>query len=196
MVAETRTHQAAALVELEKHCLECTLCNLRQSCRQVVFGEGDPCADLMLVGEGPGAQEDKEGRPFVGAAGKLLNKILHAIGLQRNQVYIANIVKCRPPGNRVPNREEVQSCLPYVEAQIAIIKPKIIVCLGSTALKALVNQDASITSWRGSWVEQGQIKIMPTFHPAALLRDESKKRPVWEDFKKVRAAYEALRKTG
>lgn len=177
------------LEDLKKAVLGCRKCSLREGCRGVVFGEGDPHAALMLVGEGPGAVEDELGRPFVGPAGKLLDKILNASGFAREEVYIANIVKCRPPGNRLPTPEEAARCFPNLRAQMRIIAPKLIVCLGALATQVLVDSRARITSARGTWYERNGVKIMPTFHPAALLRDPSKKKVVWEDFKKVRAAY-------
>jgi len=145
----------------------------------------------MLIGEGPGADEDRMGRPFVGKAGQLLDKILEAVGLERfTHTYIANVVKCRPPGNRVPRPEEAEQCLPWLYRQIELVSPKIIVLLGSTALQYLIDPQARITVMRGRWlVSKSGIKIMPTYHPAALLRDASKKRPVWEDFKQVKEAY-------
>lgn len=181
------------LEDLREAVLECRRCDLRSGCRGVVFGEGDPRANLMLVGEGPGAVEDELGRPFVGPAGKLLDKILEAAGFARREVYIANIVKCRPPGNRLPTPEEAARCLPNLKAQIRVIAPRLIVCLGALSTQIMVDAKARITSARGTWYERKGLRIMPTFHPAALLRDPSKKRAVWEDFKKVRAAYEDLR---
>ena len=151
-----------------------------------VTGEGDPQADLMLIGEGPGRDEDLQGRPFVGAAGDLLMKMLAAIGLSRRDVYIANTVKCRPPHNRVPEPEEVAACLPYLRAQVALVRPRVILLLGSTALQAVMGREHRITRERGLWIERKGFWIMPTYHPAALLRDESKKRPAWEDLQKVR----------
>lgn len=169
----------------------CARCELRGGCSGVVFGEGNPNARLMLIGEGPGADEDRLGRPFVGKAGQLLDKILEAIGLERfTHVYIANVVKCRPPGNRAPRPEEAEQCLPWLYRQIELVSPEIIVLLGSTALQNLIDPEARITKMRGQWlVSKSGIKIMPTYHPAALLRDTSKKRPVWEDFQKVRDEY-------
>lgn len=165
---------------------QCVKCPLGQFRKNVVPGEGNPDANLMLVGEGPGAEEDLQGRPFVGAAGRLLDKILSAMGLSRDQVYIANVVKCRPPGNRIPEPGEIQCCLPYLMRQIECLKPKVVVVLGATAYKALVDPNGSITKARGKWVRKYGVAIMPTFHPAALLRDPAKKRPVWEDMLKVR----------
>lgn len=180
-----------SLEELQGLAKDCTRCGLREGCSSVVFGEGNPQAKLLLVGEGPGADEDRLGRPFVGKAGQLLDKILAAVGFERfEHVFIANVVKCRPPGNRVPRSEEAEACLPWLYRQIEIIAPKIIVLMGSTALKNLVEPEARITSMRGKWLtSKSGIKIMPTYHPAALLRDSSKKRPVWEDFQKIKEAY-------
>lgn len=167
----------------------CTRCGLSHRRKSIVFGEGDPCADLMLIGEGPGANEDLTGRPFVGAAGQLLDKILESAGLSRERVYIANVVKCRPPDNRLPEPAECAACLPHLLAQVRIIEPRIIVCLGALATQTLIDPSARITKIRGTWHEKAGIKIMPTYHPAALLRDPSKKRPVWEDFQKIREEY-------
>lgn len=164
----------------------CTRCLLWEKRTFVVPGEGDLHARLMLIGEGPGAQEDATGRPFVGAAGQLLDKMLAAIGLAREQVYIANIVKCRPPQNRVPAPDEAQACLAHLRAQVALIRPQVIVCLGATSARYVIGEDCRITRDRGQWIERKGVWIMPTFHPAALLRDESKKRPAWADFKAVR----------
>lgn len=181
-----------SLDKLREMALACSRCGLRAGCSGVVFGEGNPNAKLMLIGEGPGADEDKLGRPFVGRAGQLLDKILAAIGMDRfTHTYIANVVKCRPPGNRVPRPEEAEMCLPWLYRQIELISPKIIVLLGSTALQNLIYPEARITKMRGHWlVSKSGIMIMPTYHPAALLRDTSKKRPVWEDFQKVRDEYQ------
>jgi len=176
-----------SLDELRTIALSCRACPLRDGCRGVVFGEGDPAARLMLVGEGPGAVEDELQRPFVGPAGQLLNRILAAAGFMREEVYITNVVMCRPPDNRVPAPAEVEACFPFLERKIELIKPQVIVSLGSTSLQALVGSGARITRMRGQWLEYRGIALMPTFHPAALLRDPSKKRPVWEDFQAVAA---------
>src|SRR5690606_11584193 len=180
------------LESLARVALDCRRCSLREGCRGVVFGEGNPRARLMLVGEGPGAQEDEQGRPFAGRAGRLLDRILAAIGLAREDVYITNVVKCRPPGNRTPTEAEMRTCLPYLLAQIRLIRPGIIVCLGSTAVRALISPEARITQVRGTWRQRWGIDLMPTFHPAAVLRDPTKRRPVWEDFKAIRRRYEEL----
>lgn len=171
------------LAEIEA-CNACRLCEKRG---RVVPGEGNPRADVLFIGEGPGREEDSLGRPFVGAAGQLLEKLLHAIDLTRDDVYIANIVKCRPPNNRTPEKDEVQACLPYLRAQTALIRPRVIVLLGASACKAILGENVYITRDRGKWVERKGVWIMPTYHPAALLRDAEKKRPCWEDFKQVRA---------
>jgi DNA polymerase len=165
---------------------DCTRCRLHEQRRTIVFGEGDPRAELVFVGEGPGAEEDATGRPFVGRAGQLLDKIIIAIGLKREDVYIANIVKCRPPGNRAPELDEVATCEPFLLRQLAFIRPKVIVALGSPSFQCLLRTREPITKARGQWREWNGIRVMPTFHPAFLLRSPDKKREVWEDMKKVR----------
>jgi uracil-DNA glycosylase len=165
---------------------ECTRCKLHEHRTHIVFGEGDPQARLVFVGEGPGADEDATGRPFVGRAGQLLDKIIAAIGLKRDQCYIANVVKCRPPGNRTPERDEVATCEQFLLRQLAFIKPQVIVALGSPAFQCLLRTKETITRSRGEWREWNGIKVMPTFHPAYLLRSPDKKREAWEDMKKVR----------
>lgn len=172
--------------ELEKSiegCKRCKLCNNRNN---IVFGEGNKEADLMFIGEGPGADEDKQGVPFVGKAGKLMNEAFKGLGIEREKVYIANIVKCRPPQNRVPEQDEAEACLNYLRNQVILVKPKIIVLLGSTALKNILGKEYGITSARGKWIEKKGIKYMPTWHPAALLRDENKKIEFWEELKEVK----------
>jgi len=182
------------LDELKEMVRMCSRCGLRAGCSGTVFGEGNPGAAVMLIGEGPGAEEDRMGRPFVGKAGQLLDKILGSVGMERfTDTFIANVVKCRPPGNRVPRTEETERCLPWLYRQIELISPRIIVLLGSTALQNLISPDARITKMRGEWlVSKSGIMIMPTYHPAALLRDTGKKRPVWEDFQKVRDEYQKV----
>jgi DNA polymerase len=185
-----------SLDELARTVKACTACRLRAGCTQVVFGEGSPRAAVMFVGEGPGETEDQLGRPFVGRAGQLLDQILTASGFNREEVYITNTVKCRPPGNRQPDPSEAQTCLPWLRAQMRLIRPKLVVCLGAAATATLLDPKLRITAARGKWHERNGMRYMPTFHPAALLRDPSKKRPVWEDMKKVRAEYERLRGKG
>lgn len=185
--------QAQTLEELAQVVTACRRCRLRDGCRQVVFGEGHPQADIMLIGEGPGQAEDEAGRPFVGKAGQLLDNILTAAGLSRSEVFIGNVVKCRPPGNRLPLPDEVKTCQPYVRAQLRIIKPKIVICLGALAAQTLIDPGLRITRDRGQWVIKDGLEIMPTFHPAALLRDPRRKRPVWEDFQAVIERYKKLR---
>jgi DNA polymerase len=182
--------QFNSLASLEQHCLQCHDCSLRDNAHGVVFGDGTPDARLMFVGEAPGADEDRLGKPFVGAAGQLLEKIMGSVGLERGNVYITNICKCRPPGNRLPKKEEADRCFLYLVRQIELIQPRLIVCLGALSTKYLIHPDAGITAVRGKIYEKGGIKIVPTFHPAALLRDASKKKPVWEDFKKIRELYD------
>ena len=166
----------------------CTRCKLHTLGRkQVVFGVGDPNADLMFVGEAPGADEDEQGEPFVGRAGQLLTRIIEAIGLRREDVYIANIIKCRPPGNRNPEPDEVDQCEPFLFRQVAAIKPKVIVALGKFAAQSLLHTTDPITRLRGRSFSYRGAVLVPTFHPAYLLRNPSAKREVWEDMKKVRA---------
>ena len=174
-----------SLKELEEFTKGCNRCGLCQGRNHVVFGTGNENADIMFIGEGPGADEDKEGIPFVGKAGKLMNQAFIGLGINREDVYIANIVKCRPPQNRVPLKEEADACLDYLRNQVMLVKPKIIVLLGSTALKNILGENYGITAVRGKWIEKKGIKYMPTFHPAALLRDEDKKIDFWQDLKLV-----------
>jgi len=172
--------------ELICECTSCKKCGLGETRTNIVIGRGNPQASLLFVGEGPGEQEDIQGLPFVGRAGKLLDLLLEALLIKKDQYYIANIVKCRPPGNRVPLDEEALACLPFLRNQVFLMKPQIIVCLGSTAMKYIIDRDAKITKIRGNWIERKGCNIMPTFHPAALLRDESKKMLMWDDMKKVK----------
>jgi DNA polymerase len=166
----------------------CSACPLSNSRTNTVPGEGNPNhPDILFVGEGPGADEDAQGRPFVGAAGQLLDKMIEAMGYKREEVFIANIVKCRPPNNRVPLPEEMNACVPYLKAQIALIKPKIIVALGKTAVQGLLQEDVAITKFRGTWCHYEGIDLMPTYHPAYLLRSPGKKGEAWADLKAVLA---------
>jgi len=169
--------------ELENCCKNCSKCKLCTNRNNVVIGEGNKNAKIMFIGEGPGADEDAQGIPFVGKAGKLMNMAFAGLGIKREEVYIANIVKCRPPNNRNPEKEEAECCMEYLKEQIKLIKPEIIVLLGSVALKNILGEEYSITKTRGEWIEKDGIKYMPTFHPAALLRDETKKIAFWNDLK-------------
>ena len=171
--------------DLEKSIINCKNCKLCTNRTNIVFGCGDKNADVMFIGEGPGADEDAQGIPFVGKAGKLMDMAFEGIGIKRDEVYIANIVKCRPPQNRVPEQDEAEGCLNYLRNQVILVKPKIIVLLGSTALKNILGKELSITACRGKWIEKKGIHYMPTWHPAALLRDESKKIEFWNDLKAV-----------
>jgi DNA polymerase len=178
---------SAALVELREHIGDCTRCKLHGlGRRQVVFGVGNPDADLMFVGEAPGRDEDVQGIPFVGRAGQLLTKIIEAIDLKREDVYIANVIKCRPPENRNPEPDEVETCEPFLFRQIDIIKPKVIVALGTFASRALLRTLDPISRLRGRVYDYRGARLIPTFHPAYLLRNPSSKREVWEDMKLVR----------
>ena len=180
--------------ELEQRCQGCQSCPLAETRTHVVFGVGNRQADVMLIGEGPGEQEDLQGVPFVGPAGQLLDKMLAAIGHGREDVYIANVVKCRPPGNRVPLPEEAQACLPFLRAQFLLVRPKILVCLGSTAARSIIRPDIRITRERGQWTLRKGVWMLPTYHPSALLRDQTgeKKREAWADLKALRAKEEEI----
>ena len=183
---------AISLEQLEGLINQCTACKLHEGRNKFVFGSGNPNADVMVVGEGPGAEEDKQGLPFVGRAGNLLTDILKAINFERDDVYIGNIVKCRPPDNRTPMPDEMETCLPYLKKQIELIKPKVILCLGLTAAKGLLKKRDSLTSMRGKVFEFENAKVMVTYHPAALLRNPNWKRPCWEDLQKFKRLYDEL----
>ena len=171
---------------------DCSRCKLHaQGRKQVVFGVGNPDADLMFVGEAPGADEDIQGIPFVGRAGQLLTKMIEAINLGRDEVYIANVIKCRPPGNRNPEPDEIERCEPFLFQQIAAVKPKVIVALGAFAAKTLLRTDDPISRLRGRIYDFRGAKLIPTFHPSFLLRSPDRKRDAWEDLKKVRALLNA-----
>jgi len=181
------------LEQMKNEVLTCKKCPLFKERNQVVFGSGNPKAPILIVGEAPGFEEDKSGVAFVGKSGQLLEKILLACNFSREkEVYMSNIVKCRPPHNRVPAPQEQAACLPYLERQIEIIQPKIIILLGSTALKAFFGSSSRITRERGNWKNWFQYPVMPTYHPSALLRNPQLKREAWEDFKKVILKYREL----
>jgi uracil-DNA glycosylase len=183
-------HADETLEDIRRDLGDCRRCKLAPTRTNIVFGEGSPKAELMFVGEGPGADEDATGRPFVGRAGQLLTKMIEAIDLKREDVYIANVVKSRPPGNRAPEADEVKACIPFLFRQIEAIRPKLIVALGNPAMQALLDTKIGITKMRGQLQDYPRvsgIKVLPTFHPAYLLRSPDKKREAWEDLKKVRA---------
>lgn len=186
--AEPVPAEFASLEAVAAHIATCANCGLCQTRTTTVPGEGNANGpDIMFVGEGPGAEEDAQGRPFVGKAGKLLDKMIEAMGYRREEVYIANVVKCRPPNNRKPVREEMDMCLPYLRHQIRLVQPKVLVGLGGTAIEGLLGRPVGISRMRGIWQEYAGIKLMPTFHPSYLLRDPSKKKDAWADLKLVLA---------
>ena len=179
--------------DLEKSIIGCKKCKLCNNRTNIVFAEGNKNANVMLIGEGPGSDEDAQGIPFVGKAGQLMNKAFEGLGIDRSKLYIANIVKCRPPNNRVPEDDEANACLNYLRNQVILVRPRIIVLMGSTALKNILGKEYKITASRGHWIEKKDIIYMPTWHPAALLRDETKKLDFWKDFKKVLTMCEELK---
>ena len=185
-VADTST----ALASLEHDVIACTRCPLYRTRTHHVFGEGNPDARLLFVGEAPGREEDLQGRPFVGAAGQLLTKMIEAIGLSREEVYICNVLKDRPPGNRTPEPSEIEACLPFLEQQVAIIHPHVMCALGAIPSKALLGPHVAITKIRGHVCDYRGIPLIPTFHPAYLLRNPAAKRLVWQDLKKVKKLLE------
>jgi DNA polymerase len=166
---------------------ECTRCRLHKQRNKIVFGDGNPKAELVFVGEGPGHDEDIQGLPFVGRAGKLLTQMIEAMGLARGDVYICNVVKCRPPENRTPEKDEMATCSPFLVRQIDVIHPRVIVCLGSIAAQALLGTNQSLSRLRGQWFDYRGSRVLPTYHPAYLLRNPAAKSDVWEDLKKVMA---------
>jgi len=178
--------RASELAALAGAAAGCTRCRLSEGRTHVVFGTGNPAAELMFVGEGPGAEEDRQGLPFVGAAGELLNRIIQAIEKTRDEVYVANVVKCRPPGNRDPQPDEVAACRGYLDRQIALVRPRVLVALGRVAAQTLLGNDSPIGRMRGQWFRVQGIPTMVTYHPAALLRNPALKRPTWEDMQQVR----------
>ena len=173
------------LEEVAQVASTCTRCRLSEGRTQVVFGDGSPNAGIMFIGEGPGFHEDRQGVPFVGAAGQLLNRLLGEIGLSRSDVYIANVVKCRPPGNRNPEPDEMASCEPFLRRQIAAVRPKVIVALGKIAAQTLLRDTTPISRLRGRWFTYEGVRLMPTFHPAYLLRSPEEKKKAWEDLQVV-----------
>lgn len=182
-----------AFEELKQRCIDCRNCALGQTRTNCVFGVGDPEADLMFVGEAPGEQEDLSGIPFVGRAGQLLDKFLYAVEIDRKDVYIANILKCRPPKNRDPLPEEEEACIGYLREQVRLIRPKIIVCLGRISAMKLIKPDFKITKEHGQWFEKGNFLMTAVYHPAALLRDPRKKEDMLEDMKRIKEKLNELK---
>lgn len=183
---------AGDLALLNDKICTCMKCGLGSTRKNFVFGVGNPKADVVIIGEAPGADEDEKGEPFVGRAGQLLNKILEAVSFKREEVFICNILKCRPPGNREPAADEVEQCEPYLWKQLELLRPKLILCLGRVAGQALLKTHASLGSMRGTWHEYRGIPTMVTYHPAALLRNPNWKRPTWEDVQTFRKRYDEL----
>ena len=175
------------LLKIREELGDCTRCKLHKGRNKIVFGDGSPKAELVFIGEGPGADEDQQGIPFVGRAGKLLTQMIEAMGMQRKDVYICNVVKCRPPENRAPEPDEVGTCSPYLLRQIDVIRPKVIVCLGAVAAKTLLETTRGISQFRGQWLEWRGRKLIATYHPAYLLRNPNAKGEVWKDLQKVMA---------
>lgn len=188
MVTSSAASSQARLTQLETSVRNCTQCQLHTGRTQVVFGTGDPAADLVFVGEAPGRDEDLKGEPFVGPAGQLLTRIIEAIGLRREQVYILNVVKCRPPNNRNPRPEEVAACRPILQAQLDCLQPRVICAMGAFAAQSLLQTDERISRLRGRFHMLGSIQVMPTYHPAYLLRNPQEKRAVWQDMQAVQRA--------
>ena len=184
-VATLPASEALTLVQLAAAIARCKRCSLHRTRTQTVPGQGSPRPDILFVGEAPGADEDAQGLAFVGRAGQLLTKMIAAMGYRRDEIFIANILKCRPPENRPPLPDEMQTCLPYLKAQIALLKPKVIVALGATAIRGLLNLDRGITKLRGQWFAFEGIPLMPTYHPAYLLRNEAAKPETWADLQDV-----------
>lgn len=184
-MAQTVEEKRAALDALKNKCGECRGCALCETRTNIVFGTGNPDADLMFVGEAPGEQEDLSGTPFVGRAGQLLDRFLYAVDIKREDVYIANILKCRPPKNRDPQPAEEDSCMPFLRDQVRVIRPKIIVCLGRIAAMRLISPDYKITSQHGQFVRRGDFLMTAVYHPAFLLRDPRKKEDMMDDMKKI-----------
>ncbi len=183
---------ASSMEELNSRCLECRACPLYRTRTNLVFGDGNTRADVMFVGEGPGEQEDLQGVPFVGRAGKLLDDMLKMIELDRSKVYIANIVKCRPPHNRDPKPEEQDACMPWLSEQIELIDPKIIICLGRISATALINEDFRITRQHGQWFDIGSRRYTAIYHPSALLRDVNKRPETFADLRSIRSEIRRL----
>ena len=181
------------LKQLEQICKKCRKCSLSATRKSVVFGEGNDAADIMFVGEGPGYNEDIQGRPFVGKAGQLLTKMINAINMRRGEVYITNIVKCRPPENRNPLESESDKCIEFLRWQVKLIKPGIIVALGAVSAKNIIRPDFKISKERGKWIEKSGINFIATYHPSYLLRNPAAKKEAWEDFKEIKKMTEKIK---
>lgn len=184
-MSESTTKQQL-FAQLHEECLQCQKCPLWETRTNVVFGVGNPDSPILIIGEGPGEQEDLQGEPFVGAAGKLLDDMLQLIGLDRSKLYIANIVKCRPPRNRDPLKEEQEACMPWLEQQMERMQPQVILCLGRVAAQRMIRPDFKITQDHGKWYRQGNTRLMAIYHPSALLRDESKRPETFADLREFR----------
>jgi uracil-DNA glycosylase len=182
---EPQSAKIPTLEEIRQEMGRCQRCKLYPGAKNLVFGEGSPSARLMFIGEAPGAEEDLQGRPFVGAAGQVLNNLLNKLGLQREEVYITNVVKSRPPGNRDPEPDEIEACLPFLKLQIAAIRPRVIVTLGKIATQAVLSTKEPITKMRGQWQHYDHLRVMPTFHPSYLLRFPKERIKTWEDMQRV-----------
>ncbi|HEY2121286.1 MAG TPA: uracil-DNA glycosylase [Candidatus Acidoferrum sp.] len=185
LFAEVEKIKDDTLLKIREDIGDCTRCKLHKGRNKIVFGDGNPKARLVFVGEAPGADEDKQGIPFVGRAGKLLTQMIEAMGLQRQDVYICNVVKCRPPDNRKPEDDEVSTCSPYLLRQLDVIEPKVLVCLGAVAAQTLLATNRGISHFRGEWMDWHGHKLMATYHPAYLLRNPAAKADVWKDLQKV-----------
>jgi uracil-DNA glycosylase family 4 len=185
-----QAHSPETLEAIRTDLGDCCRCRLSQSRKHIVFGAGDPHARLVFVGEGPGYDEDQKGEPFIGAAGRLLTKIIEAIKFTRDQVYICNIIKCRPPGNRNPLPDEIEACLPFLKRQLTAIKPDVICALGTFAAQALIDTTLPISKLKGRFHDYNGMRVLPTYHPAYLLRNPDKKRDVWEDMKILMKAFD------
>jgi DNA polymerase len=183
--------QCNNLEELESNMQGCRKCSLYKKAKQIVFSKGSRNAPVMIVGEAPGADEDDQGIPFVGKAGQLLDRILKSAGI--SDIYVTNVVKCRPPENRLPKKDEIDACAPYLSRQIELLQPSVIVCLGAVAAQRLIHSQTKVTMVHGKVYTKGGIKLIPTFHPAALLRDQNKKKPCWDDFKIIRAICDSIK---
>ena len=192
-MSENYGEKKASWDSLKGEIVACKQCRLSETRRNVVIGRGSEAADILMIGEGPGENEDKQGLPFVGQAGKLLDLALVGLRFDPDSYYIANVVKCRPPQNRAPMDDEADCCLPFLRQQLRLLQPKIIVCLGGVAVRYIIGKEYKITRIRGEWIERKGWWIMPTFHPAALLRDEDKKQDMWNDLKKVRSKVYEIR---